>query len=138
MKSFVKGMLGALLILAVFLLGVFVAVPTARAQDAPIKGDIPLQCLPNMHTDRHIASPLWVHYSIHGVCVEHWCVDRKTGLRQMNTYCGLLSELPKVGGRVQTIIKSADPLKTARESPKRFEILPLTDTRFNELRSELR
>lgn len=110
----------------------------AQAQDDPIKGNLPLQCLPLMHTDTHIASPPWVHYSSHGVCVEHWCIDRKTKLRQMNTYCGLISELPKVGGRVATILKSPDPLKTARESPGRFPILPLTDTRFNELRSELR
>lgn len=115
-----------------------IGIGNAHAQDTPIKGPLPLQCLPLMHTDTHIASPLWTHFSSHGACGEWWCIDRKTKLRQMNAYCGTITELPKVGGRVATILKSLDPLKTAQDSPKRFPILPLTDPTFHELRQELK
>ncbi len=119
-------------------IGVMLFPTTANAQDDPITGSLNMKCLPLMHTDTHIASPVWIHWSSHGVCSEHWCINRKTARRQINTFCGLPSEMPKVGGRLQTILKSSDPLKTANDSPQRFPILPLTDTRFHALRADLR
>ena len=42
-------------------------------------------------------------------------------------YVGTLPELSKVGARLQTIIKAADPLQSLRTAGSRFTMLPLTD-----------
>lgn len=97
-------------------------------------------CLPA--SDSLTASPIYTHISKNGACVWWYCYldefsDRFPTAVQRNTYCGLPTEFSKIGGRVDTIRKAADPLKSLQDAPKRFPILPLSDPQFDALRSEL-
>jgi hypothetical protein len=114
------------------LLAVILLLPTmAMAQAGAAK------CLPMMDTQTHLATEMWSSISANGVCVRWWCIQRDKGLRQINTYCGLWSEIPKVGGRVDTIRKASDPLKSLNDAGKRFPIKDLFSPEFNELRAEI-
>lgn len=89
------------------------------------------QCLPDRDNATYVATPLKLSASPEGVCVKWHCAERGTGRLQTNTYCGTLAELPKVGRRLQTIMKSADPLKSVQTAGSRFTILPLSDPMFD-------
>lgn len=91
------------------------------------------QCLPDRDNATHVAGPLKLSAAPGGVCVKWHCAERGTGRLQTNTYCGTLAELPKVGGRLQTIMKAADPLKSLQTAGSRFTILPLSDPMFDGL-----
>lgn len=41
-------------------------------------------------------------------------------------YCTATSEFPKIGGRLQTIVNSADPLKSLQTLPKRIAMTRIT------------
>lgn len=93
-------------------------------------------CLPSMSASSLTASPLYTHISKNGACVRWYCYQENPAV-QSNTYCGLPSELSKVGTRINTIVKSPNPLKSLQDAPKRFTILPLSDPQFQVLRSEI-
>ena len=44
-----------------------------------------------------------------------------------NAYVGTVPEFAKVGGRIATIVKAADPLKSLQTLPQRITVLPITD-----------
>jgi len=62
------------------------------------------------------------HYaSKTGACVWYYTyTDTATGIVP---YCALTSEFPKIGGRVQTIVNAADPLKSLQTLRQR---VPMT------------
>lgn len=67
-----------------------------------------------------------------GVCVRWHCYldtfsDEYPTAVQSVTYCGAWSQLHLVGGRIQTIQKAPDPLKSLQELPKRITVVPLSD-----------
>ncbi len=66
------------------------------------------------------------HYiSANGACVW-WYVQRPAFTEQnqtaveFNAYCASKAELPKIGGRVSTIVGAADPLKSLQTLRKRI------------------
>lgn len=64
---------------------------------------------------------LHYHVSKLGACVWYYSyTDTATGL---NAWCALTSEYPKIGGRVQTIVNAADPLKSLQTLRQR---VPMT------------
>lgn len=81
-------------------------------------------CLPTTDLSSTTASPLYFAKNDKGVCVSWYCYGTKATI---STYCGTWAELPKVGGRIQTIQKAKDPLKSLQDAHKRFKIVPLDD-----------
>jgi len=78
------------------------------------------------------ASELFFSYNPTGVCVKWICYlpefsEKYPSATQKNQYCGSWAEQSKVGGRIETIQKAADPLKSLQDAPKRFPMLPLSD-----------
>lgn len=53
---------------------------------------------------------LHYHASKTGACV--WYYSYTDTATSLNVWCALTSEYPKIGGRVQTIVNSADPLRS--------------------------
>jgi hypothetical protein len=97
-------------------------------------------CLPGVTTDNWIGSSMVTFISKRGACIEWLCTPNpyEVGVTKSRriTYCGLPTELPKVGSRVQTIMNAADPLKSLQNAGSRFQILPLNDPRFDPLIEE--
>ncbi len=61
------------------------------------------------------------HYgSKTGACV--WYYSYSETAQGLNMWCALTSELPKIGGRVQTIVNSADPLKSLQTLRQRVPL----------------
>ncbi|MBX3605357.1 MAG: hypothetical protein KF788_08800 [Piscinibacter sp.] len=89
------------------------------------------QCLPDAAGGSMVASRAFVTFSAEGACVRWLCYldtfspQHPAGI-QVNMFCGTLAELPKVGGRLQTIMKASDPLAMLRSAGKRFPIVPLS------------
>lgn len=62
------------------------------------------------------------HYaSKTGACVWYYTYTDTT--TSLNVWCALNSEFPKIGGRVQTIVSAADPLKSLQTLRQR---VPMT------------
>jgi hypothetical protein len=99
-----------------------------RAQTGP-------QCLPRIDNAAWLAGDYEFRASIDGACVRWACYEVGTARVQTNTYCGTTAELSKVGSRMQTIIRAADPLKSLQTAGARFPILPLSDPQFDKLRA---
>ena len=77
-------------------------------------------------------SPAVLTYNSTGVCIKWICYlptfsDQFPSATQKNQYCGSWTELSKVGGRIETIQKATDPLKSLNNAGKRFPIVPLSD-----------
>lgn len=74
-------------------------------------------------------NPGSLHYlaTKNGACVW-WFVDKGKFTEadqlgyEMNLYCAAASEFSKVGGRLETIIKSANPLKSLQTLPNRVPV----------------
>lgn len=100
--------------------------PTGPKPMAPLEYGSPW-CLPGIENTRATGSPLEGAVTKNGAWVKWWCVELQSGRVQVNTYVATTSELSKIGGRVQTIIKATDPLLSLQTLPKRVTVLPLTD-----------
>lgn len=90
-----------------------------------------LDCLP--------ASPAAVHsfVSLDGACAWYSCRPPGATVDRVTAWCGPVSEWGKVGGRLATIIKAADPLKSAQTADKRFPIADLNGPEFATLRAQM-
>lgn len=90
------------------------------------------KCLPAMDDTSLTASPAYTSWNLTGVCVRWYCYlpeftpEYPSGIQKV-TYCGTWAIQNLVGGRVQTIQKAADPLKSLNDAGKRFTIVPMTD-----------
>lgn len=87
-------------------------------------------CLPNTDTAEWSGGNMVVGASANGAWVTWLCLPNVFDATHQSTrvmYVGTLTQLPNVGGRVQTIIKAADPLKSLQTLPQRVTVLPLTD-----------
>ncbi len=68
---------------------------------------------------------MYHHISPNGACVWWYAqlptftASNQNGV-ELNVYCANKTELPKIGGRVQTIISAADPLKSLQTLRKRI------------------
>lgn len=104
----------------------------AHAQTVP--------CLPALDGKSLTASPMYSGVSKNGAWVYWYCVTgtdtvvtTATGVSVIKApvtpviYVGTIAELAKVGGRIATITKAADPLRSLQTAGQRFPILPLTD-----------
>lgn len=66
-----------------------------------------------------------------GLYFKYTCWATRAGLRDHTyTYVGLPSELSKIGGRVSTMVKAADPLLSLQSFPDRVQMLPISDLRL--------
>jgi hypothetical protein len=85
------------------------------------------KCLPSDPLD------VYLKYNSVGACIKWYCRAPPTAANpdglvfEKNQYCGVWSQMHLVGPRVQTIQKSADPLKSLQELPKRIKMVPLSD-----------
>lgn len=71
-----------------------------------------------------------------GACVR-WVYknpDSPIGFSRV-TYCGLRSELSKVGSRIETIFKASDPLLSIQTMHKRFPVEDLSLPKFDLVRN---
>ena len=84
-------------------------------------------CLTNLTLNGVEGSPLYSGITRNGAWVRWYCYDYARRQIARVAYVGTLPELSKVGARVQTIMKAADPLKSLQTAGSRFPILPLTD-----------
>lgn len=87
-------------------------------------------CLPNTDTAEWSGGNLVTGVSANGAWAYWLCLPNvfdATHQPTMVTYVGTLAQLNLVGGRLQTIIKAADPLKSLQTLPQRVTVLPLTD-----------
>lgn len=73
-----------------------------------------------------IGSPMRAGVTKNGAWVRWYCAEVGTGQLRVVTYVGTLAEFSKVGGRLQTIVSAADPLKSLQTLPSRVTVLPLT------------
>ena len=87
----------------------------------------PPMCLPGIDNSTWLAGPVDGGVTANGAWLRWNCAEVGTGQLQTNLYVGTVPELSKVGARVQTIIKAADPLKSLQTLPNRITVLPLTD-----------
>lgn len=104
------------------------------AQTSPAPYTVTAWCLPIYQnpapiSDGFIQGSLNGDLNRAGVCVRWNCQRLESGLRKFQKVemCGTWGELPKVPGRLATMYKAGDPLKSFNEAGKRFPILPLTD-----------
>jgi hypothetical protein len=81
-------------------------------------------CLPAGDDKSTKASPPYVTYNANGMCWRWYCYGQEI---RVLTACGTWAQMHLVGGRVQTIQKAADPLKSMLDAPKRFTVVPLSD-----------
>lgn len=98
----------------------FAAFHQAHAQAWPT-------ALPNIDGTSLKAGPPILGASRNGVWIVWFHVDPVTNKLMRVAYVGTPAELSKVGGRIATILKSADPLRSLQTAGSRFPILPLTD-----------
>jgi hypothetical protein len=104
------------------------ALPLAAAAQVPYL--VKPSCIPEVKTPGWIAGVPEVQWNTVGVCVRWFCgpdpyVDN--GTYQVVQYCGTWAEFAKVPGRIATIKKATDPLKSAQTAGSRYVIVPLTD-----------
>ena len=84
-------------------------------------------CLPAVDTQSTVASTPWLRWNTAGVCVRWNCYKTTTTPAAGVTYCGTWAEQSKVGGRINTIQKAADPLVSLQTAGSRYTIVPMTD-----------
>lgn len=85
---------------------------------------LPRATPPALDTPFPTSSTARVSWNTVGVCVRWTCYDTVVS---NPTYCGTWAEQAKVGARIQTIQKAADPLKSLQTAGTRFKIVPLSD-----------
>ena len=84
-------------------------------------------CMPYVDTPGWVWSTPKMGVTKNGAWIT-WTCWSTTGLRdRFVTYVGTVPEFSKVGGRVATMVKAADPLKSLQTLPQRITVLPLTD-----------
>jgi hypothetical protein len=110
-------------------LALFLTAALAHAQEVP-------PCLPATNDDSTTASPIYIGMSKNGVWVEWYCYS-SAGMVHV-VYVGTLAELAKAGGRVSTIIKATDPLRSLQTAGSRFTILPLTDPSLKNVLADMK
>jgi len=93
---------------------------------AQVPYTVPAQCLPSSDPSSTTASLPYLSFNAKGVCVRWYCFPPGVTINKV-IYCGTWAELSKVGARVQTIQKAADPLASLQNAGKRFPMVPLTD-----------
>jgi len=84
-------------------------------------------CLPALDPQSAVASTPWLRWNETGVCVRWNCYKTAAASAAGVTYCGTWAEQAKVGSRVNTIQKAADPLKSLQNAGTRFPMVPMTD-----------
>lgn len=102
---------------SILALALLAAEVTAQAQS----------CLPTIDNATHYAYALTTGASKNGAWAQWLCQNKTTQMWELNSYVGTVPELSKVGARLQTIIKSTNPLKSLQTAGARFTILPLSD-----------
>ncbi len=90
-------------------------------------------CLPAVDPQSTVASTPWLRWNATGVCVRWNCYKTATASAAGVTYCGTWAEQSKVGGRVNTIQKAADPLKSLQTAGARFPMVPMTDPSMSDM-----
>lgn len=135
MRALVKAILGAIALIAVAILGLLVALP-ARAQTAPytfspacLPRFLPYVATKESYFGDAASSHLIFSLNSEGLCVKYYCLPPlNSGLvGSVPKFCGPWAEQAKVGARVQTIQKAADPLKSLQTAGTRFPMVPLSD-----------
>ena len=102
--------------------------PLTAAAQTPYT--VPVTCIPALATPGWAATEPQLKWNDVGICVQWDCVPSTyevDGKYRAVTYYGTWAEFAKVPGRVATIKKAADPLKSAQDAGKRYTIVPLTD-----------
>jgi hypothetical protein len=72
-------------------------------------------------------TPMQSGITPNGAWVRWACVELSTGATRRVSYVANVSEFSKIGGRLTTIMGSADPLKSLQTLPSRVTVLPITD-----------
>lgn len=122
MKAIGRFIIGFFVLALFGCIGVMLFAGAAHAQVMP-------KCLP-LGNDK--GSSLFMSHNATGVCVRWHCYldeftpEYPTAVQSV-TYCGTWGQMNLVGGRVQTIQKAADPLKSLQDLPKRITVVPLSD-----------
>jgi hypothetical protein len=80
-----------------------------------------------MDTAAYASSQFRVGVTTNGQWARWYCTNKTTNAVTVVTLVGLRSELSRIGGRVDTILKAADPLKSLQAAGSRFTVRPLTD-----------
>lgn len=102
------------------LLAFFLLLLSLNAQAQP--------CMPYVETPGWVVSTPRTGVTKNGAWIWWYCWSTKPGVPDRRVgYVGTLAEFPKIGGRIATIAKAADPLKSLQTLPKRITMLPLTD-----------
>ena len=95
-------------------------------------------CMPYVDTPDWIWSTPKFSVSKNGAWVSWVCWSTVLGVRDRRiTYVGTVPEFSKVGGRIATITKATDPLKSLQTLPQRITVLPLTDPSLSKIAAEL-
>lgn len=84
-------------------------------------------CIPYVETPGYVVSDPKMGLTKNGGWIRWTCWSTTGGPDRVVTYVGTLAEIPKVSGRLATIMKAADPLKSLQTLPNRITVLPLTD-----------
>lgn len=119
-----------------FLLAAIAMVFSARAQTAPytfspacLPRFLPYVATKESYFGDATSSHLIFSLNSEGLCVKYYCLPPlNSGLvGSVPKFCGTLAEQAKVGARLQTIQKAADPLKSLQTAGTRFPMVPLSD-----------
>lgn len=67
-------------------------------------------------------------FTANGQCVWWyvWKADQDVNVNPLRVYCGVVSQMPNVGGRLNTIRAAADPLYSLQTLPKRITMSTLS------------
>jgi hypothetical protein len=95
-------------------------------------------CLPYVDTPNWVWSTPKMGITKNGAWYRWTCWSTVPGIPDRTiTYVGTVPEFSKIGGRVATIVKAADPLKSLQTLPQRITVLPLTDPSLSAIAADL-
>lgn len=84
-------------------------------------------CMPYVTTPGWVVSDPQMGVSKNGAWIRWKCWSTTGQPDRIVSYVGTVPEFAKVGGRIATIVKAADPLKSLQTLPQRITVLPITD-----------
>lgn len=95
--------------------------------DNPLRSDSPAEWVQPAQNTAWIGSPLRVGFTVNGLWSRYHCAEVGTGRLVAVSRVSTSDDLPNVGGRIRTIIRASDPLKSLQSAGQRITILPLGD-----------
>lgn len=104
----------------------------------PTESDSPADWVQPVWNVGWIGSPLRGGVTKNGGWIRYYCAEIGTGLLVKVIRVSTVDDLANAGGRIRTIIRASDPLKSMQTAPARINMLPLTDPSLSAIVGDIR